>query len=378
MKKKILITAAVVAALIYISLNLSSPSSDYSYISPEKNNTVNNQIPADEKYGNSDIFFPRDYGSHNNFRTEWWYFSGNLSDKNGRKFGYEFTIFRNALAWNSTNQKFENDQRYMAHFALTDIAKNKFYYKDKFSLGTEGLAGASSSPLKFWLGDWVVQGNYINKNYAKPDFHIKAAAETYSIDLDLSSLKPVFLQGDNGISRKGPGTDNFSHYYSLTRISTAGKVKISGEEFEVSGFSWMDREWSNASLGRNEDGWDWFSIQLNNNSEIMFYQFHGKEKISDKYNQGVLILDNGKSEKLKAEDVKIDVAGYWESKIRNVYPSGWKFSIPKRNINLVLTPEVKDQELELLISYWEGSVSVKGTIKYKEVDGRGYVELTGY
>ncbi len=344
-KKNLIIAAVVVAALIFILLNFSPNSSDNSYISPGKNNTVSNLIPIDEKYGDSDIYFPRDYGSHNNFRNEWWYFSGNLTDKKGRRFGYEFTIFRNALAWSKTDIKFESDQRYMAHFAVTDLSNNKFYYKEKLSLGTENLAGATSDPLKFWLSDWMVQGSYKNKNYTEPDFHIKAATEKYSVDLNLSSIKPVVLQGDNGISCKGPGSDNFSHYYSLTRISTNGRVEINGEQFDVSGFSWMDREWSNASLGRNELGWNWFSIQLNNNSEIMFYQFHGKKNTNNKFDQGAIILENGKSEKLKSEDVKIEVTGYWQSKIRSVYPSGWKFSIPSRNINLTLTPSVKDQEL---------------------------------
>ena len=375
-RKIVIIVAGLVTVLVFALLNFSPNTSDNSYITPSNNNNGNNTV--DKRYGSSDFYFPKDYGSHNNFRTEWWYLSGNLTSKNGRRFGYEFTIFRNSLAWSKTNKKVENDQRYMAHFAVTDLSNNKFYYEEKFSLGSEGLAGASSNPIKFWLSDWIVQGSYKDENYAKPDFHIKAATEKYSVDLNLSSIKPIILQGDNGISRKGPGPDNFSHYYSLTRISTSGIVKINGEQFDVSGLSWMDHEWSNASLGRNELGWNWFSIQLNNNSEIMFYQFHGKENTNNKFDQGTLILENGKSEKLKAGDVKIEAVGYWESKIHSIYPSGWKFSIPSRNISLTLTPSVKDQELELLINYWEGSVSVKGRINDKEVQGDGYVELTGY
>jgi predicted secreted hydrolase len=323
--------------------------------------------------------FPKDHGAHNDFNNEWWYFSGNLSAQNGRRFGYELAIFRagtfNPLIDNNKNL---NNQKYLAHFALTDVADKNFYYKENLSLSPGINSGADANPLKVWLGNWIVTGNFAENNFLKPDFQIQAATKDYSIDLNLKSQKPLVLQGEKGISRKGHAKNDYSYYYSLTRLSSTGKIHVKGIDYNVSGLSWMDHEWSNSDLGRNENGWDWFSIQLNNNTEIMFYQLRNKDGGSSIYSEGTFIYENGTTGRLIPKEVKIEPVDYWESKIHAKYPSGWKFSIPDRGIYLTLTPYIKNQELEVLVNYWEGAVSIKGKYKNKEISGNGYVELTGY
>jgi predicted secreted hydrolase len=378
MKKLIyLLPAIVIFCLIYLLFN---PIIYQTYINEQTNNTKTVSFANDEIFlADNSFVFPKDHGAHNDFNSEWWYFSGNLSAQNGRRFGYELAIFR-AGTFNPLidNNKNPYDQKYMAHFALTDIADKNFYYKENLSLSPGINAGADANPFKVWLGNWVVSGNFANNNFLKPDFHIQASTKDYSIDLNLNSLKPLVLQGEKGISRKGQAKKDYSYYYSLTRLSTTGKVQVKGIDYNVSGLSWMDHEWSNSDFGRNENGWDWFSIQLNNNTEIMFYQLRNKDGGRSIYSEGTLILEDGKTIRLNPEEVKIEPVDYWESEIHAKYPSGWKFSIPDRGIYLMLTPYIKNQELELLLNYWEGAVSIKGKYMNKEISGSGYVELTGY
>jgi predicted secreted hydrolase len=370
MKKLIyLLPVIVIFCLIYLLFNLIIYPS---FNNEPAKNTKTVTTAKDEKIQIVNNFtFPKDHGAHNNFNSEWWYYSGNLSAQNGRRFGYELAIFR-AGTFNSHAQK------YMAHFALTDVADKNFYYKENLSLSPGINSGADANPLKVWLGNWIVTGNFADNNFLKPDFHIQASTNDYSIDLNLKSQKPLVLQGEKGISRKGHAKNDYSYYYSLTRLSSTGKVHVKGTDYNVSGLSWMDHEWSNSDLGRNENGWDWFSIQLNNNTEIMFYQLRNKDGGSSNYSEGTFIYENGTTRRLNPKEVKIEPVAYWESKIHVKYPSGWKFSIPDRGIYLTLTPYIKNQELEVLVNYWEGAVSIKGKYMNKEISGNGYVELTGY
>ena len=324
--------------------------------------------------------FPVDHGAHNDFRSEWWYFTGNLTDANGRNFGYEFTVFRNASTYNSQKHKseFENDQQYIAHFAVSDIQKNKFYYKEKLGLGEDSDAGAVCDPLKIWVSDWTVNGNYPTNNYYKPEFHIKAVTNKYSILLNLKSDKSLILNGDNGLSRKGPGSDEFSYYYSIPRISTEGTITINNVQYKVSGFSWFDLEWTNSSIGLNSIAWDWFSIQLDNDEELMFYKIKNNGASTGKYNYGAFINKDGEVEKLRDSDVKIITTDFWKSDLTKVYPSGWDIKVSKVNLAVKIKPMMKDQQLKLFTSYWEGAVQAWGTLKNRKITGKGYVELTGY
>ncbi|MCU0344163.1 MAG: hypothetical protein MUF28_10140 [Ignavibacterium sp.] len=324
--------------------------------------------------------FPDDHGPHPDFRTEWWYFTGNLVSKDGKEFGYQFTIFRTALSKEKSkrNSEWNSNQIYMAHFAVTDINENKFYFDERFSREGNNLAGAQASPFKVWVEDWQIIQIQNEVLFDLPIINVKAKTENFEIDFILESTKPFVLQGDEGLSQKGKQPGNASYYYSYTRLKTNGKIILEGKEFNVSGFSWMDREWSTSALSEDQAGWDWFAMQLDDNTEIMYYQMRKKDGTSDVFSKGVFVDETGSSQLLQKDDVVLEVTDYWETPDGEKYPSGWNLQIPSKEIDLKITPAVKNQLMDVVVRYWEGSVKIEGTKSNIDVRGRGYVELTGY
>lgn len=326
------------------------------------------------------FIFPDDHGAHPDFRTEWWYFTGNLVSDDGKKFGYQFTVFRTALTGipKERTSAWSSDQIYMSHFTVTDISGDKFYFDERFSRNGNGLAGAQISPFKVWLEDWQIVQSGNDVKFDLPVIEIKAKTDNAEIDFLLESAKPIVLQGDSGLSRKGSQPGNASYYYSYTKLKTDGMIRINGKEFRVSGFSWMDREWSTSALSEDQKGWDWFALQLDDSTEIMYYQLRKQDGSADKFSKGIIVFPNGDTRILSNEEVALTVTDFWESSGGTKYPSGWRLKISSENIDLVVKPVVRDQLLDVSIKYWEGSVEISGTARNKQIGGRGYVELTGY
>jgi predicted secreted hydrolase len=326
------------------------------------------------------FLFPRDHGPHPRFRTEWWYLTGNLSSPEGRTFGYQFTIFRTALTGQAVERPSDwaTSQIYMAHLAVTDVEANSFMYDERFSRGANQLAGAESSPLRVWLEDWEISQADLATAFRLPVLAVKARTDAAGINLTLRALKPLILQGDKGLSKKGDQAGDASYYYSYTRLGTEGVISIEGTDWAVSGTSWMDREWSTSALGEDQIGWDWFALQLDDTTEVMYYRIRKNDGTADSYSKGTFIGEDGTAVGLTKEDVDLATTGTWESPKGVPYPSGWKLRVPSQGLDLVISPTVKDQLLEVSIEYWEGSVSIEGTRNGKPVVGRGYVELTGY
>jgi len=326
------------------------------------------------------FIFPEDHGPHPGFRTEWWYFTGNLTSEDNKQFGYQFTIFRTALSKDSNSgiSEWSSNQIYMAHFAVTDISGNEFYYDERFSRNGNGLAGAQTDPFKVWLEDWQINQISDNAVFELPKLNIKARSDKAEIDFDVESVKPLVLQGDSGLSQKGKGEGNASYYYSYTKLKTEGKIKIGGKEYTVNGYSWMDREWSTSALSDDQKGWDWFALQLDDSTEIMYYQMRKNDGSPDIFSKGTIIDDNGSVRTVNKEDVTLEVTEYWDSPEGEKYPSGWMLKIPSENIELRLTPAVKEQLMNVSVRYWEGAVKIEGMKNGSEIKGRGYVELTGY
>ena len=314
--------------------------------------------------------FPQDFGSHPEYQTEWWYYTGNLTDPSGRDFGYQLTFFRRALSPHERKREsnWAANQIYFAHFALTDIENGKFYSSERWSRGAMGLGGAQSAPFRVWIDNWSVEGDGNN-------FKLKAANGSISIDLSLKPVKPPVLQGDKGLSQKSGEVGNASYYFSQTRIDTSGWVLIDGRKFQVSGLSWLDREWSTSALGDIQEGWDWFSIQLDDGRGIMLYQLRLKDGGVGSFSSGSIVYKNGNLTELKAADFKILVLDTWKSPATGaLYPSKWQISIPEYEIELTVVPFLQNQELLHSFIYWEGAVKVSG----EGLSGKGYVELTGY
>ena len=326
--------------------------------------------------------FPRDHGSHEQFQTEWWYFTGHLRGPNGRRFGYELTFFRRGIdSPDVRNNPSEWAMRhlYLAHFALTDEKADQFRFAEKISRAGIGKAGARADVLDVWVDQWQVKA-------LSPDhrqFHLMAKTEEFSINLVVESRKPPVKHGTHGVSYKGPQPEQTSHYYSLTRLHTTGLVQVGDTTIPVEGVSWMDHEFGSGDLADNLVGWDWFSLQLDNAYEIMAYGLRRNDGTFDPASSGTFVLPNGSSKALAFRDIQISVNRHWTSPVSGArYPHHWTFSIPDEDIELTLSPRMANQELvttqSTRVTYWEGAVDVTGQWKGQDIHGQGYVELTGY
>jgi predicted secreted hydrolase len=324
--------------------------------------------------------FPDDLGPHPEFRTEWWYYTGNLETAAGRHFGFQLTFFRTALASPAVRvaaraSAWAASQLYLAHFALTDTAGRRFHAWSRLGREALGLAGARATPFRVWLGDWSAASEV-------PDglpVRLRAAEGGVAIDLVLASGKPIVLQGDHGLSRKGPEPGNASYYYSRSRMSARGTVSAGGEPLPVSGLAWMDREWSTSALGPDLVGWDWVALQLDDGRDVMVYRLRRRDGTVDPHSAGAVIAVDGATRPLAAADVTLDALDHWTSPRSRVrYPSRWRLAVPGVALSLEITPRLADQELIVGTRYWEGAVRVEGTAAGRPTAGRGYVELVGY
>ena len=344
--------------------------------------------------------FPEDHGPHPAYRTEWWYFTGHLESSADRRFGYQLTFFRSALAPPTAAvpapvdrpSDWATDQLYLAHFAVTDVEGERFVSADRLARGAAGLAGARARPLRVWVEGWQATsepGRTAEPNGLGPaaglfPVRLQARHEGTSIDLVLETAKPVVLHGERGFSTKGttaPGAPpNASYYYSFTRLPTRGTVTVAGAEYPVTGSSWLDREWSTSALTREQVGWDWFSLQLSDGRELMAFQLRHRDGSADPATSGTLVAPDGRARSLAPEELVIETTdATWRSPRSGArYPAGWRIAVPGAGIDLALTPLLADQELDVGFRYWEGAVAVEGTSGGEAVTGTGYAELTGY
>lgn len=319
--------------------------------------------------------FPEDHGPHPEFRNEWWYVTGNLDDEDGRRFGFELTIFRFALTPSAleSSSAWRTNQVYIAHLAVTDAEDESFHVAQRYSRGAIGLAGAQAAPFRVWIDDWEIAGQ------AETDaWRLRANDDTIGIDLELTALKPPVLNGIDGLSQKSADPNNASYYYSITRMQTAGSLRVGDRDYTVSGLSWLDREWSTSALAADQVGWDWFALQLDDGSELMFYGLRLRDGAWDTASAGTFTDANGSASYFAVNDVEISVLDFWESPEGGTYPSRWLLQVPRFDLKLTVTPIIFDQELFTTVRYWEGAVDVEGKHDQLPVEGRGYVELTGY
>jgi predicted secreted hydrolase len=324
-----------------------------------------------------EFVFPEDHGPHPGFRNEWWYVTGNLDGDDGGRFGFELTIFRFALtpSLSPAQSNWRSNQVYIAHFAVTDADRERFFAAERFSRGALGLAGAQSFPFRVWIEDWEIAA----VEAGTPEhWRLRASDPGFSLDLELEAAKPPVLNGDAGLSQKSAETGNASYYYSMTRWLTRGSLQIADDTYSVSGQSWLDREWSTSALGADQLGWDWFALQLSDGSDLMFYNLRKLDGSQDEHSAGTWIDAQGTSLHLDRGDVEITVTDTWQSPEGGIYPSAWTLRAPGQGLDLRIRPVMADQELFTTVRYWEGAVDVEGDRHGAPIEGRGYVELTGY
>ncbi|HEY1233077.1 MAG TPA: lipocalin-like domain-containing protein [Candidatus Binatia bacterium] len=324
------------------------------------------------------ITFPEDHYSHPNFKTEWWYYTGHLETESGTRYGYQVTFFRFGLRdrQNEAKEKPPFSELYMAHFALSDINGKEFRYRERINRGYNGKAGAATDRYLVWNEDWKVAGDHNNHK-------IQVSDRGAELQLNLKSLKPPVLHGSNGLSQKAAGEGRASYYYSLTRMQTDGALTIDGKTEKVRGLSWMDHEFGSNQLGEDQVGWDWFSIQLDDRTELMLYLMRRKDGTVDPHSSGTLVKADGLMRHLKLNEYRVEVLGRWRSPASGAdYPMRWRVTIPAEQVELEINPAFQNQELitnrSTRVTYWEGAVDVGGTARGKSVSGAGYVEMTGY
>jgi predicted secreted hydrolase len=316
--------------------------------------------------------FPEDFFSKKDYRVQWWYFTGHLHDPNGREFGYELTFFTVNIQKRVYKSRFGVNRIYISHFAVSDISGKRFLFSDKTDTGVYDFAGATDDRLHVWTGQNVLDGTTAK-------MHIRASDKDKSIDLQLTPVKKVVSNGENGYSRKSAESPLMaSLYFSYTNLKTEGELKIGNEVYRVNGKSWFDREISSRRLAKSQAGWDWFAIQLDSGSEVMLYILRNKDGSLDPYSSGTFVYPDGKYRHLSNDDFSVSVlARYTSDHTGARYPSEWEVRIPSEKAVVRIIPLLKDQEVLAYDStgnyYWEGTCRVEGAQK-----GRAYVEMTGY
>lgn len=323
--------------------------------------------------------FPYDHFAHPGYRTEWWYFTGNIHSRDGRDFGYELTFFRQGRHAKPTPSTgvWDSGELYLAHLALTDTRGQRFFHRERLNRAGPGLAGADRETQRIWNGNWSVR--FEGEHHWK----LEAVHPDFALHLDLVSEKPPVLHGENGVHQKAEGAGKASHYISLTRLRTSGEIVLEGRRFTVNGDSWMDHEFFTHSMGDEQTGWDWFSIQLNDRTELMLYRLRRRDGSVDAYSGGTFVAPNGTTTRLQLKDISFRDTATWKSAASGAaYPVAWEIEIPRLGLKLTAQPRMEAQELrserKIGPSYWEGAMRFTGTHDGKPVTGTGYLELTGY
>lgn len=322
--------------------------------------------------------FPRDHRVHREFKTEWWYFTGNLFDDDGHRFGFELTFFRHGIqpaADRDPNaSRFLVDDLKFAHFAITDAAGQQFRFEQKTSRGAFGEAGFSEGPRLAWIDNWSL--------IVREDGTLALAASggPGGIELELRPAKPPIVHGENGVSVKAASGESASHYYSIPRLTTSGSITLNGKVRRVRGESWFDHEWSSGQLGKDQVGWDWISLQWEDGAELMLYRMRLGNGAADPSSSGTWSAPDGTRSHLRASDFQMTPIASWTSeKSGGTYPVAWRVAVPSRRVEFTIQPVIESQELRLgPITYWEGAVDATATREGQSIKGRGYLELTGY
>ena len=390
---------ALIASLIAITVFAISRFYDFASIPEAEPDTAGNSSrlsallggDAVEGYatasGARTFHFPEDHGPHPGFRNEWWYLTGNLDGAQGQRFGFELTFFRFSLSpgppINSdlqTGSGWQTNQVYIAHFAVTDEKSERFHVEQRYSRGALGLAGAQTRPFHVWIEDWSIkQHKYEDaRENESVNWELTASGKDLALHLSLTAQKPPALNGADGLSQKSAVQGNASYYYSISRLHSEGSLRMAGQTHQVSGLSWLDREWSSSALAADQQGWDWFALQLSDGSDLMFYNIRKSDGSQDENSAGTWIANNGEVRHLSRDELKILITGEWQSPEGGTYPSGWEIRVPGLDLTLTVRPLIDDQELSTTVRYWEGAVIVTGQRGQQPIEGRGYVELTGY
>jgi predicted secreted hydrolase len=323
------------------------------------------------------ILFPRDHGSHDDARVEWWYVTGQLDTRSGKRLGYQLTFFRTGISGAAAPRAsaFAARDLFLAHFARTDAQAGTFRFAERIHRTGVGAAFAREDRLSVANEDWRLEevgGQLV----------LFASDGGEEISLVLTPEKPPVLHGAGGLSRKGPESEAVSRYVSLTRLRSEGWWTGGGKSEAVTGLSWFDHEWGSGSIGKDTAGWDWFALHLLDGRDLMLYRMRGSAGSPTRFSAGTLVEKDGRAISLGASDFTLEETASWKSAASGAsYPARWVLRVPRAGVAAEVVPLVKDQELvtgkSTRVTYWEGAcdVTVPGS---SILLGRAYVEMTGY
>jgi predicted secreted hydrolase len=311
------------------------------------------------------IVFPRDHGSHPDTAIEWWYYTGHLADGRGRAYGFQLTFFRARDV-------------HLAHFAWTDATAGTFVYDEKTHLGLPGIAGAAETGLDVFNEDWSAR--------ADPKGVVTLSAgrrDIGTLTLTLAPAKPPVLHGGDGLSKKGPGENEYSRYVSITRMVASGTLERAGTRTRLTGTAWFDHEWGPGGLPAGAVGWDWFALQLDDGSDLMLYRMRLEGGKASPFSAGTFVPAAGPPRPIAWSDVTLAPLSTWTSpRSKAAYPAAWSLAVASLALETRITPLVADQELvtekSTGVTYWEGACRVEAKREGRPLGGRAYVEMTGY
>jgi predicted secreted hydrolase len=309
--------------------------------------------------------FPRDHFSHPEFQTEWWYYTGNLADGHNHHYGFELTFFRQGVdRGKEPAAVWDVRDAWLAHLALSDIDGGHFYHAERLNRSGAGLAGASLDQARIWNGNW-----HVRWDLAAGTQQMQAIDPRFSFSLTLRPEKPPVVHGINGVSQKAPGAGHASHYISFTRLETRGDINMEGRKYHVQGLSWMDHEFFTHQLDPAQSGWDWFSLQFNDGTELMLFRLRRKDGTADPYSAGTYIDARGRTTHLARDAFSVAPGKLW-----NQYPIEWTVRLPSLGVDVQIATRLPQQEIASSQNrYWEGAIEITGTRR-----GSGYLEMTGY
>ena len=331
---------------------------------------------AQARHGTA-LTFPRDHGAHPEFRIEWWYLTANLEGPDGKPFGAQWTLFRLAVQppqIQEPGNAQQSKQMYMGHFAITTPESHVAF--QRYSRGGErdslARSGVEAAPFAAWLDDWVMQST----GTAWLPMEVFARQDDYSIRFELDGDSPLVLHGDAGFSQKHPNGGG-SYYYSQPFLTVTGELEVAGKHIPVTGQAWLDREWSSQFLHGQQNGWDWFSLHLENGEKLTLFQLRQPKTVSpdETFRYGLLMRPDGGTVLLDPGKIKLTVLRTIPVAGRQL-PLSWRIELSQLKRTLDIKALHPDQWMDVDFPYWEGVITASGEGPGNR--GLGYMELTGY
>ncbi|WP_025130637.1 lipocalin-like domain-containing protein [Pseudomonas sp. PH1b] len=310
--------------------------------------------------------FPADHGAHDGFRIEWWYLTADLSDAQGRHFGVQWTLFRSALRAAPEQPGWSAPLVWLGHAAATSATRH--YAAERHARGGVGQAGVIAQPFQAWIDDWQLRSLAPGQD-PLARMQVQASGKGFAYQLQLTSSRPLVLQGEGGYSRKSD-QGQASYYYSQPFFQASGQLQIDGQDYQVSGPAWLDREWSSQPLAAGQTGWDWFSLHLDSGERLMLFRV--RDSTQGPYITGTWIDAQGQARSLNREQIQLTPLAYSEVAGRRI-PTRWGLKIPDKGLDITTRALNPQAWMNLSIPYWEGPVTLGGSHT-----GSGYLEMTGY